>query len=450
MIATLASGDDKTVEEERVADGSTVPEEVRRAVIDIAATTVGLRPPAEIPRSLHAVARFTPSRRAHRGAAQLWKAAAEDDEFRDLLGDVAAQAMPDLAEQVRSADVPADADRVLVGVLQYLLRPAGWQDALIALAEELAREREQRDSEGAVVQAQHDLARAAATIERLTSELAQAREAERAGAQELEAQVARLKKEIRTLKASVVRAEKSAAHAQAARDELEIELARRAATATEEARRSAVRLAALEAELESRRQSGRAARDHDEVRLWLLLEQLAHAADGIRGMALARDPGVRPADAASDLSDPLEVRRSVLDRQSLDRLLHGRHVHLIIDGYNLTKHAWGDVPLVEQRARLAVATRALAQRRGIEVTVVFDGAGATESVLQPVASSHFRVRFSPENTIADDLIRELLALEPPGRTVVVASSDKEVAASARSWRAWSVTAETMLDQLGRS
>ena len=37
-----------------------------------------------------------------------------------------------------------------------------------------------------------------------------------------------------------------------------------------------------------------------------------------------------------------------------------------------------------------------------------------------------RVVFSPEGVIADDVIRQLVAAEPPGRVVVVVSDDQAV------------------------
>jgi hypothetical protein len=43
-----------------------------------------------------------------------------------------------------------------------------------------------------------------------------------------------------------------------------------------------------------------------------------------------------------------------------------------------------------------------------------------------------RVRFSPYGVIADDVIRDLVAAEPPGRAVVVASSDQAVARDVRA------------------
>ena len=139
---------------------------------------------------------------------------------------------------------------------------------------------------------------------------------------------------------------------------------------------------------------------------------------------------------------------SVLDGTALDRVLRGKHVHLIVDGYNVTKNGYSELTLLEQRTRLVTSLKALAAMRDIEVTIAFDGQVATSSELGTLPR-HFRVRFSAKGQTADDLIRELLALEPPGRTVIVASSDKEVAASARSRRAWSVSAQTLLELLRR-
>jgi len=51
--------------------------------------------------------------------------------------------------------------------------------------------------------------------------------------------------------------------------------------------------------------------------------------------------------------------------------------------------------------------------------------------------------------LADDLIRNLLRAEPPGRTVVVASSDQAVASSARAAGAWPTPAQILLSRLER-
>jgi hypothetical protein len=57
--------------------------------------------------------------------------------------------------------------------------------------------------------------------------------------------------------------------------------------------------------------------------------------------------------------------------------------------------------------------------------------------------------FSSSGQLADDLIRQLLRSEPAGRPVAVASSDAEVAASARAAGAWPVPAGVLLARLER-
>lgn len=447
--AASAAGDDGSRAASRSAE-PLVPREVQRVVVEVAATAIGNKPLNEIPRALRPIARFTPARRARSGAAQLWAAASGDDEFRAFLAEIVTISMPELARQVTSDDVPEDADRITVGALRFLIRPDGWQQALGSLDADLREERSARDSEEALQRTRRELDVAREQVAQLTRDVAAARLGQDERGEQLTAENVRLKKEIRALKASLSRAEKAVSDAEAERDRARDDVARIEAEALSDARNSTARIGALEAELDNVRRTGRAARDYDEVRLWLLLEQLTQAADGIRGMGLARDPGVRPADAAVQATDAGGLRPSVLDPLALDRLLHGQHVHLIIDGYNLTKTAYGDLSLTDQRARLLTTVRALVQRRGIEATVVFDGQGVTDTASAAgAASRQLRVRFSAQGQLADDLIRELLALEPPGRTVVVASSDKEVAASARAWRAWSVPADTMLDRLNR-
>lgn len=462
MLATVASRNDRSGEPVRCEaelmsetevpdseDAPVVPDEVRLQLIEIAATALGKWAQDEIPRPLRPIARFTPTKRARQGAVKLWLALTDDADFRASIADLTEKAMPELAAQVREDAVPEDADRLAVGVLRYLLRPSGWRDQLAALDSELTDERRRRDVEGELARALDDLARARATIEDLRHIQASGEPEDKSRIRALEADVVRLKKEIRFVKGALSKAESLAGEAERSARQREAELVAARDEALAAARDSEARASALSSDLDAARRGGRADRDFDEVRLWLLVEQLSSAADGLRGMGLARDPGTRPADAALVHHGAVEGRLSVLDDVALDKLLRGQHVHLILDGYNLTKTAWPDLPLADQRNRLITNARALAQRRDVEVSVVFDGQGSGSSSVPTAGTRHFRVRFSAREQLADDLIRELLALEPPGRTVIVASSDKEVAASARHRRAWSVTAETMLDRLAR-
>ena len=62
--------------------------------------------------------------------------------------------------------------------------------------------------------------------------------------------------------------------------------------------------------------------------------------------------------------------------------------------------------------------------------MVFDAASTTRPVV--AAPRGVNVLFSPVGVIADDVIRDLVAAEPPGRTVVVVTADQEVARDAKA------------------
>jgi hypothetical protein len=59
------------------------------------------------------------------------------------------------------------------------------------------------------------------------------------------------------------------------------------------------------------------------------------------------------------------------------------------------------------------------------------------------------VLFSAPGDSADDLIRRLVAAEPPGRVLVVVPSDKAVVADVRRAGAWTAASQILLDRLAR-
>jgi predicted RNA-binding protein with PIN domain len=102
-------------------------------------------------------------------------------------------------------------------------------------------------------------------------------------------------------------------------------------------------------------------------------------------------------------------------------------VHVLVDGYNVTKTGWPEAALDVQRDRLIAGLATLGARTGAELTVVFDAAETTtRPLVRPPRG--VRVRFTPAGVIADDLIREFVAAEPEGRAVVVVTSDRAVVA----------------------
>ncbi len=102
---------------------------------------------------------------------------------------------------------------------------------------------------------------------------------------------------------------------------------------------------------------------------------------------------------------------------------------LIIDGYNVAKLGWPNRPLAEQRDVLLDAVENLTRRFGTDVTVVFDGA----SVVGAHASRRrlARVVYSPEGTIADDVIRDEVKRIPANHAVVVVTNDAEIVRDVR-------------------
>ena len=103
----------------------------------------------------------------------------------------------------------------------------------------------------------------------------------------------------------------------------------------------------------------------------------------------------------------------VEDPAALERLLALPAVHLVVDGYNVTKTGYPELSLADQRDRLVHQLAALGARTSAEVTLVFDGAGV---IAVPAAAPRgVRVLFSDPGVLADDVIRALVTAEPEGQ-----------------------------------
>jgi predicted RNA-binding protein with PIN domain len=137
------------------------------------------------------------------------------------------------------------------------------------------------------------------------------------------------------------------------------------------------------------------------------------------------------------------------DPALLDQLLALPQAHLVVDGYNVTKTGYPTMPLEKQRLRLLGGLAVLAAQSGAEMTCVFDGAELAAPVLLSQPRS-VRVLFSRPGQTADELIRRLVRAEPPGRPVVVVSSDREVADGVARSGARPVAAVLLLKRLSRT
>jgi predicted RNA-binding protein with PIN domain len=101
-------------------------------------------------------------------------------------------------------------------------------------------------------------------------------------------------------------------------------------------------------------------------------------------------------------------------------------VVVVVDGYNVSQTGWPDVAIAEQRRRLVDALAEMAARTGADVRVVFDGSEDAMPGIVPSTARAVRTSFSPPGVEADQVVVDLAARLRPDRTVVVATSDREV------------------------
>ena len=420
---------------------------LRGRVAELVSVAVGAMPPEDLPAPVRPVARFTPAKRARLGGAPMIAALTQQDGF---------------------------ADAVLAWWREH--RPADWDGptapadslhtAAVALLEgrdegvELVREAAEREE---VTRLRADLDAARGRADRLAAELAQV-VAERDEAQEAtrmipidhSEEVVKLRARLREQGVRVRRAEEAASDAtgrlEAGQADVLTELAElrrerdRHRSTTHAAEAHARRLAH---ELEVVRRAAHESRAADDNRLALLLDTLSGAAAGVRrelGIRGVDPQAPRPADVAGPTSGAAAAGPAA-DGAALDRLLGLPEVHVLVDGYNVTKTAWGDLTLLAQRDRLAGALAPLAARTRAEITVVFDGAGVVGVPTPSVRG--VRVMFSEAGVIADDVLRRLVAAEPQGRPLVVVTSDRAIVESVRRHGAHPVASSVLIERLAR-
>lgn len=154
-----------------------------------------------------------------------------------------------------------------------------------------------------------------------------------------------------------------------------------------------------------------------------------------------------PADAPSKRM-PLAIpgRLHGDDVGAAAHLLRAEHVEVLVDGYNVAKHAWPGLGLRDQRDRLLAMCERLARRFLVRITVVFDG--------QDVTGAHskehkvVRVMYTSSGELADDRLRAVVRSTPQHVPVVVVTSDGEVQRSVKAMGA-NVLANHVLPELDR-
>lgn len=420
-------------------------------MIEAAAELIGTLPPDEVPAALRRFAKFERRKRSRLAGPRIAAVLEHDDQFRQRVAAPIRESQPELAEAVEAAAIPSAADPVHVATIAYLLRPPGWTRQIEAARAELTR--------SATVAEE---AAAARTINTLRDQLSAAKTARADEIDRLRADLREAKTEIADLRHKLhderVKAKSASELAERLGEQTERRCAEAegaAAAAEKEARKLRNRLAEADAAAEAARRAGRAGRNVDDVRLRLLLDALVDAAQGVRReLALPSTIG-RPADTVGAVEPGRHTPRTLPGRALsdedpalLEQLLRLPQVHLIIDGYNVTKTGYGELPLADQRVRIVSGLGGLAAQTRAEITCVFDGAELDAPVAINVPRG-VRVLFSRPGQTADELIGELVRAEPSGRSVVVVSSDREVADAARRADARPVPSRLLLRHLGR-
>ena len=412
-------------------------------MIELAAQVLGRLPAEDVPAALRPIARFAPAKRPRLGAVALAAALDADEQFRARVGEVVEEASAELVAAIRDGGPTAAADPVDVVVVAYLTRPEGWEAAVAAATARWQAER------GADAVRQDEIERLRAELAELRAaakgEAARMREAVAVATEQAESELASLRKALRERTRELRAAERERDAALAASAGAQARVEAQAAAHDAELRRLRGKQAEIERAVEAARRGSRTERDLDDARLWLLLDTLVQAATGVRRELSLAPPTLRPADAV-DAAELAAGRRSAGDPAALDRLLALPNVHLIIDGYNVTKSGYPELSLADQRTRLVGALAPLAGQSGAEITVAFDGGAKPPA--QPATPRGVRVLFSAPDEIADDLIRRLVAAEPPGRPVVVVTSDQQVVRDTARDGAWTAPSAVLLARLG--
>ncbi|QGV81035.1 NYN domain-containing protein [Streptomyces ficellus] len=429
-----------------------LPEGVRRRVVALVSDAFGGLTVGELPAQLRQYARFTPSRRAKFAGNAMAAALEGDPLFRQRIGERLKEGQPELAHAVESGSPPAAADPVDVAATAYVLRPAGWVKLVAAAGEEAQRADAERADEAGRQE-----------LERLRAELAEARAHTRAETERLRTELDAAKKEaeslqrkLRSAQSDVKRGEAALRRSQADIDGVRAEAAAQVSAAESETRRLKSRLGEAEAALEASRRAAREGRSVEDMRLRLLLDTVLESAQGLRRELALPPVSVHPADTVDAVEpgrmSPKDIAARALsetDPALLDQLLALPQAHLVVDGYNVTKTGYPTMPLEKQRLRLLGGLSALAARSGAEVTCVFDGAELAAPVLLAPPRG-VRVLFSKPGVTADELIRQLVRAEPPGRPVVVVSTDREVADGVAKSGARPVASALLLKRLSRA
>lgn len=426
---------------------ATLPEDVRQRVVAMTADALEELSADLIPAGLRPVVGFVRQRRARLASTPI-SMALLDDAFRERIAVTLRPRHADALAALERGD-PVSLDPAQVAALTYLVRPPGWDKVLADALERVEVERhDTRVDDEALVRARRQSAQLRSELEAVRGRLKQQLAAVKAENTDLRHTVAAERARSREAVAA-------SAQAGAAQEQAQDEARKGIGEARAESRRLRARVEELESQVRTTKSAERDGRVSEALRARLLLDTLLDAAQGLRRELALPPVDVLPAEAVAaglaeegPAADVPTRARVETDPALLEQLLALPRVHLLVDGYNVTKNGWQSLPLEAQRARLLRELAPVVARSGAEVTVVFDGA---ELSSRPVSSAPrgVRVLFSPPGVTADEIVRDLVRAEPAGRPVVVVSSDKQVRRWTVEATARSLPAQALLNLLAR-
>jgi predicted RNA-binding protein with PIN domain len=376
-----------------------------------------IKPPLKFPPELR---KYFKLARIPNGALPAIKRVVEaDDVFRRRL---AAGALPELVDEIGRA---------------WLMRPDGWQADVLRLVAESEAAAENADLTSALQRAEKRREAAEQATVRVQAELAV-----------LQQRITERDLVIDGLRSDLVK------HAEAI-DELRAQLTDTRLEARHARDRESAATSKLDAALsalgEARAAQGKAELIRDDVladRSELVAERselarLAASAEALAEQlaALSNPPSSGPRRPAS--RKPLSLPGGVLGSSSAAaEFLLRSGASILVDGYNVAKLAWPALDCAGQRIVLLDAIENLARRFGSDITVFFDGVeviGAATDRRRIV-----RVVFSPQDVIADDVIRDEVRRLPATRPVVVVTNDQEIVRDVRAMGANTISSDQLL------
>ena len=358
--------------EEPVWDGP-LPDAVRTRVVTFAADTLGALAEDEVPGSLKRFRSWAPQHRRTRAGTPLAAAVDRDVTFRQRVAGAAREELPDLAAALDAGEPPPAADPVDVAAVAYLARTPGWAALVAAAAAEAERASAQAGSEAQASEVGPARGRAGSGAGPAP------RPAGRA-----EGRAGRGDRRGRVGDQGAARGEGRPAAGRAGGGRgggVGARLAeglgrgggggrRGGAPGPGQGRRGRGRA-------EASRRATREGRSLEDSRVRLLLDTVVESAGALRRELALPPVSTRPGRprrgrGAGGPGRPVSVQALLSDDPALlDQLLSLPQVHLIVDGYNVTKTGYPDLSLEKQRTRLLMGLSNLAARCGAEVTCCF-------------------------------------------------------------------------------